>query len=129
MAVRPYNKYGVAKYADRCYNGTAYASKDEANYARELDALKSAKARSEKVTAWRTQIRTPLKVNGQTITTYVIDFEAIYADGRIEFIEVKGFPTTDWKIKFKLFKAIYPEKPIRVVTSNQKLVKWMRKFK
>lgn len=39
---------------------------------------------------------------------YIADFEVHYADGRVEVVDVKGFETTDFKLKKKLFEYRYP---------------------
>jgi hypothetical protein len=41
---------------------------------------------------------------------YVADFEIHHLDGSIEVIDCKGFETTDFKIKKKLFEYKYPHK-------------------
>ena len=41
---------------------------------------------------------------------YVADFEVHHVDGSIETVDVKGFETTDFAIKRKLFEKKYPHK-------------------
>jgi hypothetical protein len=41
---------------------------------------------------------------------YVADFEIHHLDGSIEVVDCKGFETTDFKIKKKLFEYKYPHK-------------------
>lgn len=41
--------------------------------------------------------------------TYKADFEATYADGHVEIVDVKGMVTKDFAIKQKLFEYKYPE--------------------
>ena len=53
------------------------------------------------------QIRFPIFVNNQKICDYVVDFLVHYVDGRRELMEVKGFWTTDARLKVKLFQATY----------------------
>lgn len=46
---------------------------------------------------------------------YVADFQVTYPDGRVEVIDVKGREVETWRIKAKMFRARYPELPLRVV--------------
>ena len=39
--------------------------------------------------------------------TYKADFEVLYADGRIEVVDIKGFLTPEFKIKAKMFMFRY----------------------
>ena len=50
-----------------------------------------------------------IRVNGKHITNYFIDFRVGYTDGRIELIEVKGFATPEWILKFRLTEALLEE--------------------
>lgn len=102
------SKYG-SKWTD--YKGIKYASKREAGYAAELDLL----IKSTLIRSWRRQIPFRLFVNHVKITKYVIDFEVQLNDGTIEYHEVKGHPTPEWKIKHALFKALYPNHVIKVI--------------
>lgn len=40
--------------------------------------------------------------------TYRVDFQVFYADGLIDFVDVKGFETETFKIKKKLVEDKYP---------------------
>ncbi len=93
------------------YGGVKYASKREAKYAAELDLL----VRAKEITSWRRQVRVPLIVGGRKITTYVLDFEIKHLSGEFEYIEVKGWPTPEWILKWKLFDALWPNLRKRVV--------------
>ena len=46
---------------------------------------------------------------------YVVDFEVFWADGRVTFDDVKGYPTSEFKLKKKLVESLYPLE-IRVIT-------------
>jgi len=39
---------------------------------------------------------------------YKADFQVFYADGRVRFIDVKGFQTKDFIMKKKMVEALYP---------------------
>lgn len=105
---RSKNKYGNVRAE---YNGSSYMSKKEANYAFELDLQVKAKEIKE----WRKQVRVPLKINGVLICTYVVDFLITHNDDSEEYIEIKGFETKDWKLKYKMFKALFPDKKLTVI--------------
>lgn len=97
----------VAKYRNRhtLYEGVAYHSAKEARYAAELDLRK----RTGEILDWKGQVKIPLEVNGEHICNYYIDFEVLYPGGLKEWVEVKGFETDVWRLKWKLVNAIYKE--------------------
>lgn len=64
-----------------------YASEKEARYAERLDLLK----RAGEVKGWDPQVRYNLIVNGHKITSLTVDFVVEYADGRTEWVDVKGY--------------------------------------
>lgn len=101
----------VAPRSDRTYAGVVYDSKAECKYAFSLDQLKA----SGKILDWSRQIRVPLVVNGITVCNFVIDFCVSNNDGDQEFHEVKGWETPEYKLKLKLFRAIFPKADYRVV--------------
>jgi len=101
----------VAPRADRTYNGVVYDSKAEALYAFKLDGLMAA----GKIKAWDRQTVFPLKVDGQLICKFVVDFVVKEADGSNVIHEIKGWETPEYKLKLKLFKALYPNADYRVV--------------
>jgi Protein of unknown function (DUF1064) len=106
------NKYKASKQR---YKGSLYDSRKEANYAATLDMLKKATDPRERVKKWDRQVRVPLIVNGKLIANWYCDFEVTYADGRKELHEVKGFDTEVWRLKRKLFEALYPKRPMKVI--------------
>lgn len=85
-------------------DGISFASKKESRRYSELKLLE----RANRISELRLQPRYKLEVFGELICTYVGDFE--YADDEREQLvteDVKGFETPEFKIKRKLFKAIY----------------------
>ena len=102
MRFQKTNKYGAIKQS---YGGYSYHSKKEAQYAAELDW----RIKAKEVKSWTRQHRFDLRVNGELICKYYIDFRAELTDGTIEYIEVKGFETDVWRLKWKLTKAIFNE--------------------
>ena len=77
------------------YNGLTYHSKLEAAYAQELDI----RVKAGDIKSWDRQVKLDLKVNGQHICNYYIDFIIHHNDGTKEFVEIKGFETEVWRLK------------------------------
>lgn len=96
------NKYNAEKAT---YNGYTYHSKKEASYAMELDW----RIKAGEVKEWTRQHKLELYVNGQKICNYFIDFRAKLTDGSVEYIEVKGFETDVWRLKWKITEATFSE--------------------
>lgn len=98
-------RYGGNKYhaQSSTYDGVLYHSKKEAAYAAELDLRKKA----GDILGWERQVKISLDVNGYHICNYYVDFQVTYPDDHIELVEVKGFETEVWRLKWKLFEAIY----------------------
>ena len=101
---RRQNKYGSVK---QTYKGYSYMSKKEANKAFELDLL----VKAGEVISWERQVKIPLRVNNQLICNYYVDFLVHWKDGTEEYVEIKGFKTDLWRIKWKMFEALYKDKP------------------
>lgn len=85
------------------YNGHVYHSKLEAAYAQELDL----RVKAKDIKSWDRQVKLDLKVNGVHITNYYIDFVLHNNDGSREFVECKGLPTSEWKLKWALLEALF----------------------
>ena len=119
--------WGRAK--KQTYNGNQYDSKFEASYAQELDLRKKA----GEITGYDTQVNLELKVNGYVVCDYRIDFIVYYpesAGGIIEYVETKGYATPTWRLKWKLFEALYTDLPnTRLLVVKQKNNWKMRKLK
>jgi hypothetical protein len=56
---------------------------------------------------------------------YIADFEVVYADGRVEVVDVKGLETEAFKVKKKLFEYKYPELTLKLVTYVRKYGGWI----
>lgn len=106
-------KYG-SKYGNISaeHNGIQYHSKKEAAFAAQLDL----RVKAGDIKSWERQVCIALDVNGFHICNYYIDFVVTHNDGVKEYIEVKGFETDVWKMKWKLFEALYAEKENTVLT-------------
>lgn len=100
------SKFGARKTE---YNGITYDSKREAEYARDLDILKQAGM----ILDYERQPVFPLQdrfIKNKKVyrpIRYVADFKVTYPDGRVEIIDVKGFKTTEFKLKEKMFHYRY----------------------
>ena len=94
------NKYGAIK---REYKGHVYHSTKEATYAYELDLRVLAKD----ILCWERQIPIRIEVNGFHVCDVVVDFLITHNDGSKEFVEVKGYATAIFKLKYKLLKATF----------------------
>jgi len=71
-----------------------------------LDILKKADDPAERVIEWEYEPHIELTCGGKRVFTYKIDFKVTYGDGRIEYIEVKGFATDKWRLKWKMVEAV-----------------------
>lgn len=91
--------------------GESYQSKAEANYARNLDLMKIATTEKDRVVKWERQIKFPIAVKKKHICNYYLDFKVEYADGRTEYVDVKGYQKGVayglFTIKKKLVEALY----------------------
>ena len=99
------NKWGHAKQTTNI-TGRHNDSKFEAGIANDLYFMKKA----GEIIDYEEQVNIPLIVNGYEVCKYRIDF-VVYRDEEIEYIEAKGYPGEVWKHKWKLFEALYTDKP------------------
>jgi len=102
MIIKRYNKYKAEK---QTFGGRSYHSKKEADYACNLEWRKKAGEIKEIIPQYKLDIR----VNGKHITNYFIDFKIVLADDSVELIEVKGFSTDVWRLKWRLTEALIDE--------------------
>ena len=99
MIEKRYNKYKAQK---QTFRGRSYHSKKEADYAANLEWRKKAGEIKEIIPQYKLDIR----VNDKHITNYFIDFKVVLSDNTIELIEVKGFETDVWRLKWRLTEAL-----------------------
>lgn len=93
------------------YNGVVYDSKLEAAAAEMLDLMKLGGL----VTRWERQVK--FELHAELI--YRADFQVWYAKGRPRVIDMKGYPTPDFKLKKRLFESLYG--PLDVIKTVQDL--------
>lgn len=108
------------------YKGSVYDSKFEAQVAFDLDMM----LKAGEIIKWERQVKIPLEVNGYVVCDYYIDF-IVYRDGETEYIEAKGYPTPVWKLKWKLFEALYtkPGNKLTVIQQGKFKTPKLRKVK
>lgn len=94
-------------------DGLRFASRAEAKRYGELKLLE----RAREIGCLECQPRYPLKVNGKLIATYVADFFYFERgeEARAVVEDQKGFETPVFKLKEKLFRALYPQFDLRIV--------------
>lgn len=85
------------------YQGIKFQSKKEARYFRELQA----RVFAGEVKYFLRQV--PFDLFG---VKYRVDFMEVLKDGRIRYVDVKGFRTATYKAKRKQVENIYPVKII-----------------
>ncbi len=89
------------------HDGIQYHSKKEASFAAELNL----RLKAHDIAGWQRQIKIPLDVNGYHIADYFIDFVIEHNDRTREYIEIKGMELPVWRLKWKLFEALYGKEP------------------
>jgi len=89
------------------YNNYSYDSKFEAGYAMFLDSELKAK----RISSYEKQVNLDLIVGSYIVCQYRIDFIVYHNDGTTEYVETKGYQTDVWKLKWKLFEALYADLP------------------
>lgn len=103
---KPVKKMGHKFNAISTVNdGVRFDSKLEARY---YDLLKLKKHEGSVLFFLR---QVPFHIHGENQSAgvrYVCDFQVFYADGSVEFIDIKGMETPDFKMKKKLVEASYP---------------------
>lgn len=99
---REKNKYGAKKEKR---GGVIYHSRFEADYADELEW----KRRAGEILEIKRQHKIDIRINGQHWRDYVIDFRVVLPGGKIQYIEVKGFATVDWRQKWDVLQIVKDE--------------------
>lgn len=95
--MKKYNKFGATPTKRR---GINFASKLEAKYFDYLNLLKL----GGEVAFFLRQV--PFDLPGNV--KYFVDFLVFYENGNIDFVDVKGFETPQFKIKKKMVEDLYP---------------------
>ena len=83
-------------------DGIRFASKAEANYCAQLKILQ----RAGEIKYFLMQV--PFYLPGGI--KYVVDFVVFHNDGTVDYVDVKGVETKEFKLKKKLVEEFYPVK-------------------
>lgn len=106
------HKYNAKKTV---IDGITFASKKEATRYAQLCLLMKAK----EIIDLKLQPAFPMEINGVKVCTYKADFQYMERDAKgywqIVVEDVKGMRTPVYKLKAKLFKALYPQMIFREV--------------
>lgn len=113
------NKYGIRLTpegkAARTYNGILYDSAAESRYAAALDM----RVKVGELKQWWRQVKHDLIVNGVKVGRMTIDFQLLHADDSLELCEVKGIATEAYKLRLKVFRALYPKSKLTVIKAKE----------
>jgi hypothetical protein len=102
------------------YDGVRYDSGFEGQYAYHIDQ----QLKQGLIKSWERQVNLDLEVNGYLVCQYRIDFVVHHHDGTTEYVETKGRHFPEWKLKWKLFEALYSDKPDVKLTIVQQESLW-----
>jgi len=108
------NKYNVSAKSERTHEGIVFDSKAEMNYYKKLVLFKKADMPLFRVVDIKRQFVFQCTVNDIKVCKYICDFVVTYADGRIEYVDVKGMKTATYRIKKKFVEAQFGVKIIEI---------------
>jgi hypothetical protein len=100
ISLRYHSKYGAIRTEA---GGRWFASGAEAKRYQELLVL----ARTGVVSRVTCQPSFDLVVNDEKVGIYRADFEVVWPDGEVHIEDVKGYVTPVFRLKAKMFKALY----------------------
>ena len=112
MAFPRYNKYGNTKVPCRQLGTKCKKKHDSKAEAERCNVLAMAEKNGK--LKYLSQVRFDLVVNDELVGFHVVDFMMWDVVGRdpAPFVEdVKGAVTAEWRLKYKLFHALYPKIP------------------
>ena len=104
----------VFKYNNKkkyCNAGHLHHSSGEARHCDDLQLL----VKASEIKGFEIQKRFDFVVNGKKICSHYVDFLITTKEGLAVVQEYKGFETGEWKIKKRLFEALYPQIPYKVI--------------
>jgi hypothetical protein len=108
-----FNKYGNT--STRCAADHYHDSCLEAGYCDSLNMLK----RAGEIRDYKSQVSYDLVVDGHKICSHIVDFVVTNKEGKEEIHETKGFATAEWRLKYNLFRACFPNIPYIVITKER----------
>ncbi len=103
------HKYNIADESERIYNGITFASKKEKNRYKNLMLLLGLGEISNLELQPKFLLQESFQYNNKTerAINYIADFQYIDKNGRTIVEDVKGYKTTEYKLKRKLFLKKY----------------------
>lgn len=106
--VKRKHKYNARKVT---HDGVTFASRDEGDYYLHLKGLQEKGAIKGFELQPTFELLPKFRKNGKLwrAMNYKADFKVFHNNGAVEVIDVKGYETTDFKLKQKLFEYKYPE--------------------
>ena len=118
------NKYGNTKCS---IDGFKFDSKSEANYYLELKHKKENGLIKDFELQPKFLLQPKLKKNGKSYSeiNYLADFKVFNNDGSIDIVDIKGFKTTEFKLKQKMFEYKYPDLTLMCLTYVKKYGGWI----
>lgn len=95
---RKKNKYNAQSkiYTSSLYGTRTFHSKKEAQFCEELDW----RLKAGEIKTYELQPKIDIRINGKHWRNYYCDFKVIDKHDQIIYVEVKGFETEVWKMKF-----------------------------
>lgn len=107
------SKYGNIP---KVFLGKVYDSQNEALFARDLELRKKAKD----IKDYERQVSFSIGINNEHICYYIADFVVTNNNGSKDVVEIKGFETEVFKIKWRLMKAVWGKKYKLILIHNYK---------
>lgn len=101
---RQRSKYNNVKVR---WNDMWFDSIYEMNAAKNLESMRKAKNKRDRVVDVQYQVKFRIVVNKAKICDYIADFVVEFADGRVEVIDAKGMRTSVYRLKQKMMKAVH----------------------
>lgn len=110
-------KYGAKKVI---FDGITFDSKMECEYYKHLKELKEQGGVIDFKLQPTFELQPKFEKDGvkYRAINYVADFKVYYQDGRVEVVDVKGFTTTDFLLKAKIFNHKFKEKLVLIKYSK-----------
>jgi hypothetical protein len=98
------NKYGAKSttYTSAIHGTRTFHSKKEAGFCENLDWLLQA----GEIKTYSLQHKIEIRIHGKLWANYYIDFRVVDKHDQIKYIEVKGFETEVWRLKWKALEIL-----------------------
>jgi len=100
------SKFNVSESGQRTHKGKVYDSKAEMSYRRHLEKMALHNAPELKVVKIEEQVAYEIIINEVKICNYYLDFKVTYGDGRVSYVDVKGYSKGNAYAIFRLKKKL-----------------------